>query len=301
VEGTVTNHVTPLPESAVFKMAYGQQKTVDLELVKKWQVSYFSPTFGTSDITYYNGVFYAANENTAIKKINAAGAVIETLDVSSLRGITADGAGNLYGTIISGTVIKVEIASFNSVSVFSSGLNYPWGIASADGFLYVAEGNIDGISQINSSGNRSVFVAGNGFSDEPPQFRMPHGVEVKDGFLYVADYNNNAIRKVNISTKKTVTLAGGSFGNNDGVGSAVQFRYPMAVKADDASNYLYVVHDNGDRVRKVEIATGKVTTLSLTGVPLGSTGGLCIVGDDLYVAARGGSGGGGIRKLTRNY
>ena len=82
---------------------------------------------------------------------------------------------------------------------------------------------------------------------------------------------NNRVRKVSNEVITTVAGGGGEFpGDNASATSALSTR-PGAVALDSAGS-LYIVEDNGYRVRKV--SNGVITTIAYNpgGVPLGDGG-----------------------------
>jgi sugar lactone lactonase YvrE len=115
---------------------------------------------------------------------------------------------------------------------------------------------------------KSSFLAGrvNGFSDGiglAANFSSPTGM-VYDGIgnLYIADRDNSRIRKVVISTGEVTTIAGnGQAGFADGIGLAAKFFTPTGLIHDGAGN-LYVADQGNNRIRKLVIGTGEVTTLA---------------------------------------
>jgi hypothetical protein len=80
------------------------------------------------------------------------------------------------------------------------------------------------------------------------------------GNLFVSDSENSGIRKVVLATGTVTTLAGAlpKPGTVDGTGEAARFNAPVAVASDGAGS-LFV--GEGNTIRKVNIATGAVTTL----------------------------------------
>ena len=103
------------------------------------------------------------------------------------------------------------------------------------------------------------------------------------------------------------TLAGVAPGSIDGVGSAVRFYYPSAVTGN--ADFIYLADSLNHTIRKIDLATGTVTTLAGTSGKRGfadGTGaaarffiprGITIDGDSLYVAD---SGNNLIRKIFIN-
>ena len=95
------------------------------------------------------------------------------------------------------------------------------------------------------------------------RFANPGSV-VSDGtYLYVADTGNNKIRKIEIATKIVTTFAGSvtnSAGAADGKGTAASFNGPRGITTDGI--YLYVTDTNNFKIRKINIATKDVTSLT---------------------------------------
>ena len=103
-------------------------------------------------------------------------------------------------------------------------------------------------------------------------FYKPSDLATDGEYLYVADNWNNKIRRVEISTGVVTTFAGsGSQGATDATGTGASFHNVTGITTD--STYLYVVDYNNHKIRKVEIATGVVTTLAGSGSQ-GSTDGV---------------------------
>jgi len=98
-------------------------------------------------------------------------------------------------------------------------------------------------------------------------FNHPRGITTDGTNLYVADYSNNRIRKIVISTGVLTTLAGSSSGPTDATGTSARFNGPMGITTDGTN--LYVADTNSQRIRKIVISTGVVTTLA--GSSSGST------------------------------
>lgn len=126
----------------------------------------------------------------------------------------------------------------------------------ADGTLYVANGSgSTNIRKVTTSGVVSTLTALGSFNGI-------YGMEMgPDGFLYVSDSNNNRIRRVNPTTGAITTFAGsGTAGSANGVGTAAQFDFPMALDFDSQGN-LFVMDSDNYRIRKVA-PDGTVTTFA---------------------------------------
>ena len=91
------------------------------------------------------------------------------------------------------------------------------------------------------------------------------------------------------------TLAGGEDGFAEGKGAKAKFDKPSAIAISDNEQSLYIADTGNHRIRKINIATGEVTTLAGSGTS-GGTGGtlaaaqfnsprsIAAQGDKLYVA-----------------
>ena len=98
--------------------------------------------------------------------------------------------------------------------------------------------------------------------------RPPLGLAISpDGSaLFVADCKNHKIRRVEVATGAVTTLAGsGTVGSADGVGGAAQFRNPFGVAISPDGSALFVADQGNHKIRRVEVATGEVTTVAGSG------------------------------------
>lgn len=78
--------------------------------------------------------------------------------------------------------------------------------------------------------------------------------------LYVAD--TRLIRKVALATREVTTIAGDplSYGIDDGIGANARFMDLRGISGD--GRYLYVTESNSNRVRRIAIDSGEVTTVA---------------------------------------
>ena len=87
------------------------------------------------------------------------------------------------------------------------------------------------------------------------------------GNIYIADNGNNRIRKVTVSTGIISTIAGtgtGSYSGDNGAATSATLSYPYGVGLDTAGN-VYIADTDNNRIRKVTISTGIITTIAGTG------------------------------------
>ncbi len=88
------------------------------------------------------------------------------------------------------------------------------------------------------------------------------------GNVYIADTGNNRIRKVTISTGIITTFAGSStsssYSGDNGPATSATLNGPHGVGLDATGN-VYIVDTSNNRVRKVTVSTGVITTIAGNG------------------------------------
>jgi sugar lactone lactonase YvrE len=239
-----------------------------------------------SGITLFAGDLYVADsDNHRIRKIDLLSGYVSTIAGSSTsgdangigtaaqfnypRGITADGAGNLYVADSSNHRIRKIESGGNVTTIAGSTLgdidgigtaaqfNAPAGITiDGAGNLYVAESGGHRIRKIDLGGNVTT-IAGDGtagYADgfkTAAKFNVPFGITVDGaGNLYVADRSNNRIRKIDSGGNVTTIAGDGIAGYADGAGAAARFNGPHGITVDGAGN-LYVTDRGNHRIRKL--------------------------------------------------
>ena len=147
----------------------------------------------------------------------------------------------------------------------------------ADGNVYAAVP--DGVFKIDPSGSR-IRVAGierdsHYSGDGGPAIGAglnPRGmaIDTGGGNLYLADTGNNRIRKLNLATGVITTVAGDGvrgFSGDGGPATSAQLDGPTGVAVDTKGD-VYIADGTADgtnRIRKVEVATGVITTIAGNG------------------------------------
>ena len=144
------------------------------------------------------------------------------------------------------------------------------------GSLFVADAHHARIRKIDTAANTITTVAGcgvEGYSgDDGPavhaQIASPHGTAL-DRYenIYIADLKNDRIRKVDASTGIITTVAGTGehgYSGDGGLATDAMLASPIAVYAS-ADGDLYIADHRNSRIRKVDAATGIITTVAGTG------------------------------------
>lgn len=189
---------------------------------------------------------------------------------NSIRRMTTDGVVT--------TILGDGTSGYADGDVSIAKLDYPWrSCVDKDGNIFIADRNNHAIRKIDVNGLVST-VAGTGtagYADGPgpqAQFNQPIDVAVDaNGVLYVADNINHKIRKI-MPDGTVSTVAGGAAGFADGDVATALFRNPSGLTVDGAGN-VYVADRLNHRIRKIDIASGQVSTVAGAGTT-GSRDGL---------------------------
>ncbi len=120
------------------------------------------------------------------------------------------------------------------------------------------------------AGTGEVGSGGDGGQAKDATFNLPSGVAIDAaGNVYISDSNTHRVRKVapdGVIT--TVAGTGVGFGayNGDGIlAKDAELAGPQGLAADKDGN-LYIADRNNNRIRKVTIADGKISTVAGTGL-----------------------------------
>jgi hypothetical protein len=160
----------------------------------------------------------------------------------------------------------------------SAKLHEPFAVArDGAGNLYVAEMSGNRVRRIDASGVITT-VAGTGEKadggDDGPataaRFNGPHHLVVPPGsaLVYIADTFNNRVRVLEPGSGVVRPLAGTgekAFGGEGGPAKTAQFSGVFCLDVDAGGKQLYVADLGNRRVRRVDLATGVVTTVAGNG------------------------------------
>ena len=159
--------------------------------------------------------------------------------------------------------------------------NKPFGVvASPDGRdVFIADTFNHRIRRIDVEFGTVTTLAGTGASGSADglakrgdaTFKFPSGVAVSPdgGFVYVADTKNHKIRVIILGSGVVRTVAGsGLIGYHDDlVGTKARFNQPMDVVMHPDGHTLFVSDAMNNCIRKVDVQSGEVTTLTGNKLP----------------------------------
>jgi hypothetical protein len=192
-------------------------------------------------------LFVADQSNHLIRKVVLATAVVTTVAGAADVAGSEDGMGT---SAHFDAPSAVAVDGVGNLFVADKGTNVIRKIVLASGIVTTLAGAAGARGSADGSGMAARF-------DSPAGLACDGA-----GHLFVADTGNSTIRKIAIATATVTTLAGtaGVMGGDDGMGAAARFQAPAALVTDGAGNLL-VADAQDNTVRKVDVATGLVTTV----------------------------------------
>ena len=223
------------------------------------------------------------------------GGAATSASLSSPSGVALDGSGNLYiADALDFRIRRVDATTGNISTVAGTGGGFggdggaataarlwvPEGVAlDGSGNLYIADTGNHRVRKVDTSGNISTTAgagaSGDGGAAASATLSNPHGVALDGaGNLYIADRLNHRVRRVDAATGTISTAAGtgtSGFSGDGGAAASATLNFPYGVALDSSGN-LYIA--TGSRIRKVDAATGTISTVAGTGTlgPVGDGG-----------------------------
>ena len=228
-----------------------------------------------------------------------------SLSLATPSGMCIDAAGNVYSTDFASHRIRKITPTDSIYTIGGTGVggytgdngqatnarvDRPYGITiDTSGNLYIVDMYDDVVRKIAKATGVVSTICGIGiggyYGDNGPataaHMEQPTGICIDNtGNLYIADKGNNRIRKISTSTGIITTVAGTGtmgYGGDDSLATAAKLSNPTGACIDNITNDLYIADYNNHRIRKVDGATGIITTVAGTGIAgYGGNAGLAV-------------------------
>ena len=241
-----------------------------------------------------------AGNGTADKGADGVAAYNSALNTPS--GLALDGAGNLYIADTGNDRVRVINAATGIITTVAgnglpgdsnggnvgdlgpataANLNQPWGVTiDAFGNLYIADTINHRIRKVDAATGIISTVAGTGFTNPngsgaffgdggaatAAKLNRPYAVAFDAaGNMYIPDSGNNRIRLVNLSGTISTFSGTGSTGYAGDGAAAINAKLwaPSGVIVDAAQN-VYISDTANNAIRKVNAASGNISTIVQT-------------------------------------
>ncbi len=203
-----------------------------------------------SSSLYLGNIYISDTTNQRVRKVTVSTGIITT--------IAGTGTGSYSG---------------DNGPATSAGLNYPYGISlDSAGNVYIADYYNNRIRKVTVStgiittfaGTGASSYSGDGGAATSASLFFPNYVAIDSlDNVYISDGSNHRIRKVTVSTGIITTIAGsstsGSYSGDNGPATSATLSGPSGIALDSAGN-IYIADTNNNRIRKVTVSTGIITT-----------------------------------------
>ena len=193
-------------------------------------------------------LYIADAENHVIRKVDLASGMITTVAGRPEQDSGAGGQADVY--------VPAE-----NEDPFADPL-----AGKAEKFVQLSD--VSGTVRYVVGTGKSGRFGGDGGPAAQATLSFPGAVAVdRQGHLYIADTMNHRVRKVDAATGVISTIAGTGqhrCSGDGGPATAAALNEPAALAVDDRGS-LYIADQSNNRVRKVNLSTGIITTVAGTG------------------------------------
>lgn len=226
----------------------------------------------------YTILFYTTSQaqiiTTVAGGIGDGAPAIKSL-LSNPGGVAVDAQGNIYIADQNNKAIRKINAKTGLISTIASVSYDSYLLLDGLGNLYLTHPVNSFVSKLNLSTGMGIAVAGGGNGADSTlaisaKLNYPTGLALdSSGNLYIADYGDHRIRKINAKTGIITTIAGNGtsgFAGDSGLATNAKLSYPKSLAFDGLGN-LFITDIGNNRIRKVNVSTGIISTLCNASFP----------------------------------
>ena len=213
-------------------------------------------------------IYIADGDNNRIRRVEVLTGVITTVAGTGAAQDSGDGGAAIDAGVSRPTAIALDRAGD---LYFSSSWSRVRKVRAGSGLIETIAGRLT--TAFGGDGGPAI----NALFWDP----VPSAVN-QAGDIFLADFENSRIRMIRQRTGVVTTVAGsggcpaapppinvsichGGFSGDGGLATSASLNYAQAVALDDAGN-LYIADTLNHRIRRVDAATGFITTIAGTGV-----------------------------------
>ena len=259
-----TGIITTIAGSGLFDFSSDGSRAIDTGLNSPTGV--FMDTTGDIYIANASLGFFATNVSSNVSRVDGQTEVITTVAGTKSIGFSGDGGPATEAELngISGlTWLSIFVDSLGNIYISDTGNHRIRKVDGTTGTIGTIVGN--GTAEFAGDDDIAILASVN----------SPGGLFV-DSFanIYIADTGNHRIRKVDSATGKIVTVAGsdqsdfgipfGGFSGDNGAAIEAELNSPIGVFVDSSGN-IFIADSGNNRVRKVDSASGIITTVAGNG------------------------------------
>lgn len=201
-------------------------------------------------------------ENHRVRRVDASTGIITTVVGQFGPGFLGDGGPADGAAVLKPTDVSVGAAG--EIYIADRGNNRIRRIDAASGII------------TSVAGNGERWFSGDGSSSTNACLGTPTGLRADStGNVFVSDPFNHRVRRVDAVTGVVTTIAGNGQDNSSGDGGpaiAAGLECPNGLDLDAGGN-LFILDYCAGRVRRVDAATGNITTVAGQGTGYGGDGG----------------------------